>query len=144
MRKATESMLTHTMTIRVIYGDTDRMGIAYHANYLRWFEMGRTELFRHFGLAYKEIEEKGISLPVSEVWCKYLHPARYDDILKVKAALDESVRAGMKFDYLISRESDGRELVKGFTKHACVTPEGKVVRPPGFLKDLIYRHLSTD
>jgi acyl-CoA thioester hydrolase len=137
-------MLTHRITYRVIYGDTDKMGIAYHANYLRWFEMGRTEMFRRLGLAYKDIEEKGIALPVSEIWCKYLHPARYDDVIAIETSLDTTIRAGMKFDYEVFRESDQKLLVKGHSKHACLTPQGRVVRPPRFLLDLIARHREYD
>ncbi len=133
-------MLRHRITYRVIYGDTDKMGVVYHANYLRWFEMGRTETFRHLGLAYSEIEKKGILLPVSEVWCKYLHPARYDDMLIIETGLDDGIKGGMKFDYSILRQQDQKPLVKGYTKHACITPEGKVVRPPRFLQELIAAH----
>ncbi|MFW6331894.1 MAG: acyl-CoA thioesterase [Thermodesulfobacteriota bacterium] len=132
-------MLTHRITYRVIYGDTDRMGVAYHANYLRWFEMGRTELFRHVGLAYRDIEDRGVLLPVSEAYCKYLASARYDDMLAIETTLDPSVRAGMKFDYVIYRDADQKSLVKGYTKHACTTHEGKVIRPPKFLIELIAR-----
>ncbi len=135
-------MLSHKTKYRVIYGDTDRMGVVYHANYLRWFEMGRTELFRHLGLAYKDIEEKGILLPVSEAFCKYIRPAKYDDILVIETCFDQSVRGGMKFNYTITKESDGTVLVKGHTKHACITPEGKVVRRPEFLTDLIKKHME--
>jgi len=135
-------MLRHRITYRVIYGDTDKMGVVYHANYLRWFEMGRTETFRHLGLAYSEIEKKGILLPVSEVWCKYLHPARYDDMLIIETGLDTGIKGGMKFDYNILREADEKPLVKGYTKHACINSEGRVVRPPRFLQELIAKHAA--
>ncbi len=130
-------MLRFSTTCRVIYGDTDKMGVAYNANYLRWFEMGRTEMFRHLGVTYREIEDRGIILPVSEAWVKYLRPAVYDDLLNITVALNPGVRAGMKFDYEIYRNDEGELLAKGYTRHACITPEGKVVRPPHFLQDLI-------
>ncbi len=130
-------MLTHRTTCRVIYGDTDKMGVAYHANYLRWFEMGRSEMFRHLGLTYREMEEKGVSLPVSEVWCKYIAPARYDDMLTIEITLDTGVKAGMKFDYAIYRQPDEQLLVRGYTRHACINGDGKVIRPPVFLTELI-------
>ena len=76
-------MLSHRTTYRVIYGDTDNMGVAYYANYLRWFEIGRTEMFRHLGLTYSEIEARGIFLPVAEAHCKYLAPAHYDELLVI-------------------------------------------------------------
>ena len=133
-------MLNHKTTYRVTYGDTDKMGVVYHANYLRWFEMGRSEMFRHLGLPYTEIENRGILLPVAEAYCKYLYPAKYDDMLVIEASFDKGLRAGIKFNYSITRESDGKELVTGFTKHACITPEGKVVRPPRFLMDIVKQH----
>ncbi|WP_373501552.1 acyl-CoA thioesterase [Desulfococcus sp.] len=133
-------MLTLAATYRVIYGDTDQMGVVYYANYFRFFEMGRAAMFRHLGLSYREIEERGYVLPVSEAFCKYLASARYDDVLIIETSLDTAIRGGMKFNYTILRESDGTPLVTGHTRHACMTTEGRVVRPPGFLKDLIASH----
>ncbi|MBI2347921.1 MAG: acyl-CoA thioesterase, partial [Deltaproteobacteria bacterium] len=63
---------------RVIYGDTDQMGVVYYANYLRWFEIGRTELLRQIGMPYTAIEKKGLRFPVIEVSCRYYRPSRYD------------------------------------------------------------------
>ena len=133
-------MLVYRTTYRIIYGDTDRMGVAYYANYLRWFEIGRTEMFRSLGMPYRDIEEKGFFLPVSEVFCKFKSGVGYDDVLVIETSLDETVRAGMKFDYRISNETDGREIAAGYTKHAFTDGSGKVVRPPGFLRDLIKKN----
>jgi acyl-CoA thioester hydrolase len=113
----------------VIYGDTDKMGYAYNANYLRWFEIGRSEMFRSMGLAYKEIETKGVFLPVSEVYCKFSTPIQYDD-----------VKGGMKFDYCIKSEDSTKIHAKGYTKHAFVDKNGRVVRPPEFIKKLINKN----
>lgn len=118
------------------------MGIAYHANYLRWFEMGRSELFRHIGFTYKEIEEKGIFLPVSEAYCKFLLPAQYDDVLIIETSIDNSVKGGMKFNYSISNENGKKILVTGHTKHAFVNSGGRVVRPPDFLTDLLKDYVA--
>jgi acyl-CoA thioester hydrolase len=129
-------MLNRTTT-RVIYGDTDRMGHAYYGNYFRWFEIGRTELFRALGLSYKAIEERGIYLPVSECRAKYASPARYDDVIVIETTVDATVKGGIKFDYRIYRE-DGRTLLaEGFTKHAFVDQTGRVVRPPEFIRELM-------
>jgi acyl-CoA thioester hydrolase len=136
-----EAKLTHSTTYRVIYGDTDNMGVAYHANYLRWFEIGRTEMFRSWGLPYKEIEQRGIRLPVSEVLCKFIAPARYDEVLVIETALDAGVRGGVKFDYRIFGQDDHKLLARGYTRHACVDGQGKVVRPPQFLVSLIREKL---
>ncbi len=134
-------MLSHTTLYRVIYGDTDNMGVAYYANYLRWFEIGRTELLRAWGLTYREIESRGIYLPVSEVHCKYMVPARYDEVLQIEAALDPQVKAGLKINYRISSE-DGLALhALGHTLHAFLNREGRVIRPPEFFRALIQRQL---
>lgn len=130
-------MIVHRTPYRVIYGDTDNMGVAYHANYFRWFEIGRSETFRTLGLTYKSIEEKGFFLPVSEAHCKYVSAARYDDLIIIETTVDLTVRAGMKFDYLIQSENGGRIHARGYTRHACIDANGKVVRPPPFLVEVI-------
>ncbi len=132
-------MLSHQTTYRVIYGDTDNMGIAYYANYLRWFEIGRTELLRAWGLAYREIEARGILLPVSEAHCKYRTPAKYDEVLRINAALDTQLKAGLKIDYRITSEDEKVIHAEGYTRHAFVDRKGRVMRPPEFFKELIQR-----
>jgi len=134
------SVKSHRTEYRVIYGDTDNMGVAYHANYLRWFEIGRAELFRSLGMTYKSIEEKGYFLPVSEVYCKFVDSARYDDLIVIETAVDSSLRAGMKFNYRILRKDDETRLVQGFTKHAYVDRSGRVIRPPRFITDILKQH----
>lgn len=131
--------MVHRTTTRVIYGDTDRMGHAYYGNYFRWFEIGRTEMFRSVGLSYKAIEERGFYLPVSECRAKYASPARYDDVIVIETSLDATVKAGIKFDYRIYREDGCTLLAEGFTKHAYVDQSGRVVRPPAFMRELIGR-----
>jgi acyl-CoA thioester hydrolase len=133
-------MLTHKTKCRVIYGDTDAMGIAYYANYLRWFEMGRSELFRAMDLTYTVIEAKGIFLPVAEVFCKFLNPVRYDDILIIETSLDTRVRAGMKFDYRLLNEDETVSIANGYTQHAFMDQKGRVVRPPAFLRKVIAKN----
>jgi len=131
------AMKTHRTEYRVIYGDTDNRGVAYHANYLRWFEIGRSELFRSIGMTYKSIEEKGYFLPVSEAYCKFVNSAQYDDLIIIEAAVDTGMRAGIKFNYRILRKADEAELVQGFTKHAYMDSKGRVIRPPRFVKDIL-------
>lgn len=137
-------MIPHLTTCRVIYGDTDKMGFAYHANYLRWFEIGRTELFRSWGLSYKSIESKGIFLPVSETYCKFLIPAQYDEVLSIQTTIDTGVKGGIKFNYVIFDEQGDKRLARGYTKHACVNNEGRVMRPPALLTKLIEKHCKND
>jgi len=133
-------MLEHQTTTRVIYGDTDNMGQAYYGNYFRWFEIGRNEMFRSQGLAYKSVEERGIYLPVAEAHCKYHAAAQYDDVLVIETRLDTQVRGAVRFEYKIFRESDHTLIATGYTKHACLNGDGKVVRPPDFIKAVIERH----
>jgi acyl-CoA thioester hydrolase len=116
--------------IRVLMADTDAMGIVYHANYLRWFEVGRAELVRRAGLPYTEMEAMGLSLPVVEARCRYRAPARYDDVLAVDAAVRELSRASVIFAYRIVRPGDERLVCEGETSHACMTRAGRVVRFP--------------
>lgn len=130
---------SHRTYCRVIYADTDTMGFVYHANYFRWFEIGRTEMFRFLGLPYREIEAKGIFLPVSDLGCKFLLPVRYDDPLTIETSLDHGVRGGMKFDYTVYIGNDDQTVARGYTRHACLNREGKVVRPPPFMRDLFNR-----
>lgn len=135
-------MPKHQTTYRVIYGDTDKMGIAYYGNYLRWFEIGRTEMIRSWGLPYKSFEDRGIFLPVSEAFCKFLAPAQYDDILVIRTILNTGLKAGMKFDYEVYRQADEKLLTTGYTKHAFMDPQGRVVRPPKFLRELINENIQ--
>ena len=133
-------MLTHKTTCRVIYGDTDNMGQAYYGNYFRWFEMGRNELFRSMGLTYLEAESRGLFLPVAETYCKYLSPAKYDDPLVIETVLDTGLKSAIKFDYQIFNQDDQTLLAQGYTKHACLNRDGKVVRPPKFIKEIIEKN----
>jgi len=137
-------MLTHKTTIRVRYGDTDKMGFVYHANYFRWFEVGRSEMFRSMGIPYKSIESKGIFLPLSEMHCKFNAPSQYDDILLIETSIDTRYKAGMKFDYKIFNEDGKKRLANGYTKHACMDNNGRVVRPPKFLMDIISKNSDAD
>jgi acyl-CoA thioester hydrolase len=130
-------MFSHRASCRVIYADTDNMGQAYYGNYFRWFEIGRSEMFRALGLSYHAVEERGIFLPVSEAYCKYTRPAKYDDLLVIETSLDTAIKAGIKFDYKIYSEDGKRILARGYTKHPCVNSAGKVVRPPEFISKLI-------
>ena len=84
--------------------------------------------------------KKGYFLPVSEVYCKFIDSARYDDLIVIEAAVDGSLRAGMKFDYRIYRRNGEAELVQGFTKHAYVDRSGRVIRPPRFITDILKQH----
>jgi len=120
--------MRNVSSYRVIYGDTDQMGVVYYANYLRWFEMGRTELLRQIGAPYSEVEKRGLFFPVTEVSCRYLRSARFDDEIAVDTVLQTLGRATLVFAYTIRRKSDGELLVEGWTRHACLDRRGKVIK----------------
>jgi acyl-CoA thioester hydrolase len=129
--------LVHNLTnIRVIYADTDAMGIVYHTNYIKWFEVGRNEIMRQLGLLYTEVEKQGYNLPLTEVNCHYLRPAKYDQLLVVETMIDYITRVVVKFNYNIWDEHRKHLLTEGYTIHACTNAEGKVRRIPQLLLDL--------
>ncbi len=127
-------------TCRVIYGDTDAGGVVYNANYLRYFEIGRTEMMRSWALPYSEIEARGLILPVTETYLRYKAPAAYDDLITIATSLVELRKVSCRFHYRITRlRDDGREqlLVRGFTKHACVNRDGKLTPFPADIRERI-------
>ncbi len=126
-------MTGHRVDIRVIYADTDAMGIVYHANYIKWFEIGRTELMRARGIAHADIAPLGFMLPVTRVYCHYLMPSRLDQVLAVLTTIDYVKRASLKFTYEIRDEALIERRVVGYTVHACTDPGGRVVRLPAAL-----------
>jgi acyl-CoA thioester hydrolase len=135
MSKLAVSLMEPVFTVpyRVIYGDTDAAGVVYNANYLRYFEIGRTEMMRAWVLPYSAIEEMGCILPVTESYLRFKAPAAYDDLLTISTSLVEITKVSCRFHYAITRdEVDGRSLllVKGFTCHACVNRQGKLTPFP--------------
>jgi acyl-CoA thioester hydrolase len=123
------------LTHRISYGETDAMGVVYYANYLHFFERGRSELIRGLGLSYATVEERGIFLPVREATCRYLAPARYDDLIHIRTGLAGRSRASLDFVYEITT-ADGLVLTRGSTQHAVVNAQGKPVRVPDWLSAL--------
>ncbi len=129
---------------RILYGDTDTMGQAYYANYLKWFEIGRAELFRKGGFSYKEVEARGIYLPVIEAFCKYHEPAVYDDIILIAARFSLERRIRLRFDYEIYKKNNDQPLVAtGYTMHVCLNKQKRPVRPPAFLLEKL-QNTSTE
>ena len=123
--------------VRVLYADTDQMGVVNNVNYLRWFEIGRAEWLRLMGRTYKEIEADGLRLPVVEAHLQYHAPARYDDVCEIDATPISTRAASVRFDYQIRRKPDGLLLTEGFTTHACLDSMGKVRRFPDELAELL-------
>jgi len=98
--------LWHQHLLRVHYKATDQMGVVHHANYISWFEMGRTEMMRHLGIAYREMEDLGLLLPVLDVKVKYHKPAHYDDCVAVYTTLEEFSPIRLTFKYEVRRVSE--------------------------------------
>lgn len=111
--------------LRVRYAETDQMGIVYHSNYLIWFEVGRTELFRDIDLPYTVFEDQGLGLAVIEATCRYRRPARYDDDLLIITQIDEFSSRRVVFSYQV-RKND-HLLTEGKTVHMFINKEGRVV-----------------
>lgn len=130
----------HEHRYRVLYGDTDAGGVVYYANYLRYFELGRTELMRDLGLPYSELEDQGYILPVVENYIRYKASARYDDLLVIRTVLNKVSHVSCRFHYTIHRES-GPLLVKGMTVHAVVDSQGKLTRFPPAVLERLQHHL---
>ena len=138
----------HQEQIRVLYGDTDSGGVVYNANYLRYFEMGRTEFMRQRVCSYREIEQTGILLPVTETWIRYKAPAYYDDLLTVETMVAELTKMSCTFAYRVMREENNREqpklLAKGYTVHAAVNHLGKLVHLPIEITSKIADYVNPD
>ena len=124
-------MIQSKVQINVRYAETDQMGVVYHGNYLAWFEVARTRMFKDIGIAYKRIEADGFYLPVLEVSAKYLRPALYDDDVTVVATLREKPALRIKVTYEVYRGDT--LLVTGATTHAFIDRGGRPVRPPAFV-----------
>jgi acyl-CoA thioester hydrolase len=121
-------MIRSLAQVTVRYAETDMMGVVYHANFLPWFEIGRTTLLKEMGMSYRDLEAAGYRLPVIEVRAKYLRPAFYDDLLTVITTLPDPPVLRIRLEYEVKR---GDEVIAtGGTVHAFVNREGQPVRPP--------------
>lgn len=127
-------MVKNRHSFRVIYGDTDAMGIVYYANYLRYFEAGRAELLRAIGVPYAELEAEGLKLPVAEAHVKYHAPAMFDDLLSLETEVSEVRHVSARIRYQLVRERDQVLIASGETKHACVAANGRPTKLPERLK----------
>jgi len=123
-------VITHRYPIRIRYADTDKMGFVYNGNYLKFFEIGRTELMRHFNLVYSDLEKNGFQLPLTEAYVKYHNAALYDDLLEIETKLElNSINSKLKFEYNVLRNNE--LIASGFTVHIFMKMETKrAVRPP--------------
>lgn len=148
----TEVPLRRSARIRVIYADTDLMGVVYHGTYLRYLEHARVEFIRDIGFAYADLERMGIGLPVIDLAVTYLSSARYDDLVTVEVGLAKLGFARLNFVYRLTvqpgdrHEFDGPEpieLLRAQTFHACLDMrEHRATRMPEPVYDMLERYLE--
>jgi acyl-CoA thioester hydrolase len=123
----TTGLAWHAVDHRTLYADTDRSGVVYHANYLRYFELGRATLMRDLGYPYRAVEEEGFVYPIVDLGMSFHHPLRYDDALRVYTRPAKLERVRIRFEYVITLEPEGRLSCKGFTLHCALNDRGRPV-----------------
>ena len=128
--------MPHETRVRVRYSETDRMGYVYYANYLVYFEIGRTEQLREIGIRYRDLEDRGYALVVIEADLKYASPGRYDEELTITTRLLNTTRVRLTHEYEI-RGDDDRLVCTGHTVLACLGPDGRPARLPEDLSALV-------
>jgi acyl-CoA thioester hydrolase len=126
-----------TSDFRVRYAETDRMGVVYHANYLVWCEVGRTEYIRTVGVSYAELEARGLMLAVADASVRYHAPARYDDVIRVETTLTELRSRTITFEYLITNAATGSRLVSARTTLVALAADGRTVAMPADFRRLL-------
>jgi acyl-CoA thioester hydrolase len=133
---------SHSTSLRVRYGETDQMGYCYYGNYAQYCEVGRVEAMRALGMSYKELEQQGIMLPVSEFKISYQHPAKYDDELIITTAITEIKGARLFFDYSIST-AEGKQIATAQTTLVFIKAGNfKPIPAPDFFSSLLQAYVS--
>lgn len=122
--------------VRVRYVETDQMGVVYHANYLVWFEVGRTEWLRATGSSYRQLEAEGTTLPVIAAHCEYRRPLHYDDEVSIRSRATLLSPVRLRFDYDILRDGASDPSATGWTEHCGVGADGRPSRLPSFVRSL--------
>lgn len=130
-------MASSISEVRVRYAETDQMGIAYHANYLVWCEIGRTDLIRQSGMTYAAMEARGVKLAVSEASLRFHASARYDDLVRIETTITEVKSRSVTFAYNISRAANGERLASAVTSLVSVSAAGKTVAMPADIRALL-------
>ncbi|HEV3143188.1 MAG TPA: thioesterase family protein [Gemmataceae bacterium] len=126
-------MHSQEISIRVRYAETDRMGLLHHANYLVYFEQGRTELLRSLGATYRDLEDQGYLMVLTRVEVRYRKPAQYDDLLTLRTTVTRTTAVRIEHKYEVVR--DGDLIAEGETTLACVDREGRIQALPNWLQD---------
>ncbi len=134
MTAVTPAPVTSEVEFRVRYAETDQMQVVYHANYLVWCEIGRTDLIRKLGTSYGEIERQGVMLAVVDAALRYHGAARYEDIVRVRTVLVEARSRSVTFQYTIENAATGAKLVTAHTRLASINSDGKLIAMPANLR----------
>ena len=125
-------MIEHNHQIKVYYRDIDKMGIVYYSRFLEYFEEARTELLHSLGLRVKEIEKKGIMLPVITCHCDYKKPGLFEESLSIQSNINQIPKAKLQINYVVKNTEANKIIANGYTSHAFVNIDGKPVRAPKF------------
>ncbi|HLT89094.1 MAG TPA: thioesterase family protein [Sphingobacterium sp.] len=137
-------MFTHETTLRIRYAETDKMGYVYYGNYATFYEVARTEMLRSTGISYKELEDIGVMLPVTDLVSKYYQPARYDDLITIKTYIKEKPVVRIKFEYEIYNQN-GVLLNTGYTQLVFVDmKKNKPCRAPQIFQKKIDRYFRSE
>ena len=129
---------THDVELRVRYAETDQMGVVYHANYLVWCEIGRTDFIRQLGLSYAEMERNGVSLAVSDLSARFHAAAHYDELIRVRTTLTDVRSRMIAFEYLVSNADTEQRLVSARTTLVALDGAGKPTSLPGEIRRLFF------
>ena len=130
-------MIRYDHPVKVYYKDVDQMGIVYYSRYFEFFEEARTEMLLSFGLDYVKVEENGAMLPVIEAHCEYKKGAKFGQEIIVKTCIHELPKVKMKFEYIICPADSDEILMKGYTVHACTNLEGKPIKMPKYIRNIL-------
>ena len=133
---------TTTSEFRVRYAETDKMGVVYHAHYLVWCEIGRTDHIRRFGMTYAEMERLGLTLAVADAHLRYHASARYDDLVRVETRLSEVRSRTLTFEYLITNADTGEKLASASTKLIALDRDGRVSTMADEIRGILERAAS--
>ena len=138
VRRGEEAVIESTIEFRVRYAESDQMGVVYHANYLVWCEMGRTDHLRRLGHSYAEMERQGVYLAVSTVRIRFRAPARYDDRVRVRTRLTRLRSRAVTFDYRIENAETGVVLADAEIDLICTDREGATRKLPVELQGVLH------
>lgn len=131
-------------TFRVRYAETDAMGVVHHSSYILWFEEGRSHFMRQIGMPYSQVEQLGYYFTVSEVYARYVNPARYDEEVTIQTWLQDLQSRSLTFTYRVLRADNQQPLAEGYSRHICIAREGHVRRIPRDLRELLLPYLAPD